>query len=230
MIVEHLAQNPILWTIFEKIFGADKQKEAIYRSAVEFKKSLLDFGCSSGNITGAFLDFDYTGVDTDKKSISYAKKRWASYKNVKFICTDILGKRFNRQRFNYILFAGTGHHLSPVLFIPITEKLINLLESNGQIWFYDILKPNKKNHFLAHILAAIDRGKYIRTYSQYKRIFKKIKGIKIIESKTIKVSGTLIPQEDYCFFRLAKKKFIYSAGPNRFLRPDHIGPRTEQIP
>ena len=104
MIVEHLAQNPILWTIFEKIFGADKQKEAIYRSAVEFKKSLLDFGCSSGNITGAFLDFDYTGVDTDKKSISYAKKRWASYKNVKFICTDILGKRFNRQRFNYILF------------------------------------------------------------------------------------------------------------------------------
>ena len=73
MIVEHLAQNPILWTIFEKIFGADKQKEAIYRSAVEFKKSLLDFGCSSGNITGAFLDFDYTGVDTDKKSISYAK-------------------------------------------------------------------------------------------------------------------------------------------------------------
>ena len=205
MIVEQLAQNPILWTIFEKIFGADKQKEIIYRSAVTTNKNLLDFGCSSGNTTGAFLDFDYTGVDIDKKSIEYAKKRWSGYKNIKFICADILSKRFDRQKFDFILFAGTGHHISPDLFTTITNKLVSFLRVTGENWFFDILKPDEKSHFLTHVLAAIDRGKYIRTYSQYKLIFRGIKGIKIAESKTIKVSGTLIPQEDYCFFRLVKK-------------------------
>lgn len=205
MIVEKLAQYPILWTVFEKIFGADKQKEIIYRSAVPTNKSLLDFGCSSGNTTGAFLDFDYTGVDIDEKAIKYAKKRWSEYKNIKFICSDILSRRFDNQKFDFILFAGTGHHISPGLFEKITNRLVSLLKTNGQIWFFDILKPDENSHFLTHVLAGIDRGKYIRTFSQYQWIFRDIKGIRIAERKTIKVSGTLIPQEDYCFFRLVKK-------------------------
>lgn len=205
MIIERLAQNLILWTIFEKIFGADEQKKVIYRSALKENKSLLDFGCSSGNTTGAFLDFDYTGVDIDNKSIAYASKRWLGRKNVKFICADILSKQFNSQKYNYILFAGTGHHISPGLFTKITDRLVSLLKAKGQIWFYDILRPGKKSHLLTRILATIDRGKYIRTYTQYMVIFKKIKGVRVAESKIIKVSGTLIPQEDYCFFRISKK-------------------------
>lgn len=204
MIIERLAQNPILWRIFEKVIGADKQKEIIYRSSFKSNKSLLDFGCSSGNTTKAFLDFDYTGVDIDRKSIEYAKKHWSGNKNVKFVCADILCNDYKGQKFDYILFAGTGHHLSPEVFVAITKKLISLLKKGGQIWFYDILKPDKKSHFLTHFLASIDRGKYIRTFLQYKKIFGQTKGITIVESKVIKVAGTLIPQEDYCFFRLAK--------------------------
>lgn len=205
MIIEHLAQNPILWTVFEKIFGADEQKKVIYRSALKENKSLLDFGCSSGNTTAAFLDFEYTGVDVDKKSILYAKKRWVGHKNVRFVCADILGSAFTKQKYDFILFAGTGHHLSPDQLTPILNKLISLLTIDGQIWFYDILKPGKESHLLTRILASIDRGKYIRTYSQYQQKFKKVVGVKIAESKIIKVTGTLIPQEDYCFFRLVKK-------------------------
>lgn len=203
-MIEQLAQVPVLWTIFEKIFGADGQKEVVYRSAIVTDKNLLDFGCSSGNTTRAFLDFDYTGIDIDKRSIMYARRRWSKYKNVKFVCGDILNKEFDELRFNYILFAGTGHHISPDLFVKVTNKLVSLLKTNGQIWFYDILEPDKKSHFLTRILAAIDRGKYIRTYAQYKKIFKEVRGIKIDENRIIKISGTIIPQEDYCFFRLAR--------------------------
>ncbi|OGE77637.1 hypothetical protein A3J19_04980 [Candidatus Daviesbacteria bacterium RIFCSPLOWO2_02_FULL_41_8] len=205
MIIEFFAQNPTLWTIFQKIFGNDKQKEVLYRSSITTKSSLLDFGCSSGNTTGAFLDFNYTGLDIDKKSIKYAKKRWAGKKNIKFICSDILVHPPVKQKFDYILFATTGHHLSSDIFTPVTIKLVSLLKKNGQIWFYDILKPDKRNHFLTRLLAAIDRGKYLRTFPQYTALFKKIDAIKIVESKTIVVQGSLIPQEDYCFFRLKKR-------------------------
>lgn len=205
MIVERLAQIPILWTIFEKIFGADKQKEHIYRSALKTDKSLLDFGCSSGNTTGAFLDFDYTGIDIDDKAIYFAKRRWFGHKNIKFICADILKNSVNGQTFDYILFAGTGHHISPDLFNKIVSKLVVMLKPSGQIWFYDILMPGPKSHILTRLLATIDRGKYIRSYSEYRKIFSRLNKISITESRIIKVTGTLIPQEDYCFFRIAKK-------------------------
>ena len=206
MIIERLARNPFLWTIFEKVFGADEQKKLIYRSAFATNKSILDFGCSSGNTTSAFLDFDYTGVDIDADSISYARKRWSKHKNIKFICADLLSNKYPSQKYDFILFAGTGHHLSTDVFLKVNLKLLDLLKPTGQIWFYDILKPGKRCHPLTRLLAAIDRGKFIRNYSEYQKLFSGLSGASVIENKKIKVTNTLIPQEDYCFFRVIRKK------------------------
>jgi len=197
-----LAQNPILFEIFEKIFGADEQKQQIYRQAFKNNLKLLDFGCSTGNTTKAFLDFDYYGIDLDNGAIEYAKKRWCDYPNVKFIAEDIFNKPFKKGFFDYILFAGTGHHIEDKDFLPITKELLSLLKKDGELWFYDILKPNKSSHFLTKMLASLDRGRFIRTMRQYETIFGSINKIKIVEKRVIKVKDTLIPQEDYGFFRL----------------------------
>lgn len=204
-LLNNLAQNPILFEIFEKVFGADEQKQQIYRHAFKNNFRLLDFGCSTGNTTKAFLDFDYYGLDLDKGCIDYAKKRWQDYPNVKFVADDIFNHPFRKGYFDYILFAGTGHHIEDKDFLPITTELISLLKKDGELWFYDILKPNKSSHFLTKLLASLDRGRFIRTMRQYEAVFNGIKQVKITEKKVIKVEGTLIPQEDYGFFRLVHK-------------------------
>ena len=203
-ILNYLAKNIQLFELFEKIFGADGQKKKIYRQAFKNNKRLLDFGCSTGNTTEAFLDFDYYGLDLDKDCIRYAKNRWKDYPNIKFIAQNIFKKPFRKEYFDYVLFAGTGHHIQESLFIPIVKELIYVLKKGGEIWFYDILKPGKKSPLATKILASLDRGRHIRSMSEYKNIFDKIKGIDTLEKRVIKVSGTVIPQEDYCFFRLKK--------------------------
>ncbi|KKT40348.1 hypothetical protein A3K29_03050 [Candidatus Collierbacteria bacterium RIFOXYB2_FULL_46_14] len=203
-ILHNLAENPILFEIFEKIFGADDEKMKIYRQAFHNGNRLLDFGCSTGNTTKAFLDFDYYGIDLDEGCIKYAQNRWKKHSNVKFFAKDIFKKPFKKEYFDYVLFAGTGHHIPDELFVPIVKELAYVLKKGGEIWFYDILKPSKSSPLLAKVLASLDRGRFIRTAKQYDRIFSGLKFIKIAESKVIKVTNTLIPQEDYCFYRLKK--------------------------
>lgn len=205
-ILYNLAENPVLFEIFEKIFGADKQKRAIYRSAFLNNKKLLDFGCSTGNTTEAFLDFDYYGIDLDTGCIKYAKNRWKAYPNVKFFAKDILKRPFKRNFFDYVLFAGTGHHIPENLIIPIIGELLYALKPGGELWFYDILKPKKDSPLFAKILARLDRGRFIRSMKEYEKIFGSLKGIRNTEKRIIKVENTLVPQEDYCFFRIQKSK------------------------
>jgi SAM-dependent methyltransferase len=204
-LLHKLAENVILFEIFEKIFGADKQKKIIYRQAFQNGKQLLDFGCSTGNTTEAFLDFDYTGVDLDPTCIRYAKKRWKNYPNVRFVCKDILKKPFKAQSFDFVLFAGTGHHIPDSQIASITSGLIHTLKKDGELWFYDILKPDSSTPFLAKLLASLDRGRFIRSQEQYNKLFTSLKKVVVIEEKRIKIVDTLIPQEDYCFYRLKKR-------------------------
>lgn len=202
--LNRLADNPKLFEVFEKIFGADRQKKLIYRKAFKTRKRLLDFGCSTGNTTEAFLDFDYVGIDLDRRCIKYARDRWKEIPNVKFIAEDIFKRPFKKGYFDYVLFAGTGHHIQDSLFVPILRELLFVLNGDGEIWFYDILKPPKNSPLLTKLLANLDRGRYIRTFKQYESIFENLKGIAIKEKKVFKVTNTLIPQEDYCFFRIKK--------------------------
>lgn len=211
-ILNNFARNPTLWKLFESVFGADKQKRIIYRKAFEDIKSkglpnkyrLLDFGCSIGNTTKAFLDFDYYGLDIDDVAISYAKRMWSKFPNVKFYSEDILNRPFDNKFFDFILFSGTGHHLSDEELIKIIGVMYDLVKKSGEIWFFDILKPVKDSPVLTKFLAFIDRGKNIRSFKGHMRIFNKLDSFKIIEKKIIDVENTLIPQEDYCFFRLKK--------------------------
>lgn len=202
--LNQLAENPKLFEVFERIFGADSQKKLVYRKAFKTKKRLLDFGCSTGNTTEAFLDFDYVGIDLDPGCIRYAKGRWKEYPNIKFIAKDIFKKPFKSNYFDYILFAGTGHHISDDLFLPIFRELQYTLKKGGELWFYDILKPQKNSPLLTKLLAHLDRGRYIRSLKDYEKIFNKVKEVRITEKKVYKITDTLIPQEDYCFFRIQK--------------------------
>ncbi|MFH1388440.1 MAG: class I SAM-dependent methyltransferase [Patescibacteria group bacterium] len=203
-ILQYLSDIPFLWVLFESVFGADRQKQILYKSVYKPRYKILDFGCSVGNTTAAFTDFDYWGYDIDPKCIKYAQKRWERFSNVHFICGDILKKELAPESFDFVLFAGTGHHLNDIEIIPIFNELIRLLKERGELWFFDITRPNKNSPLTARILARIDRGRYLRTPEEYRKIIDELKFIRVSEEMVFPVRGVLIQQEDYCFFRLTK--------------------------
>jgi len=201
-IIEKLARQPFLWDIFEFIFGADKQKQILYRSKINKRCKIMDFGCASGNTTKAFLDFDYTGIDLDKDSILFAKQKWSGFKNIKFKCLDILSNH-NMGKFDLILFAGTGHHLNDPQLKNIFYALSKNLKPKGEILYFDTIKPSKNDNIITKWLCDIDRGKNIRTIEQTKKIIKSLREkLLISETSVEQVSNTFLPQPAYFFARL----------------------------
>ena len=60
---------PPVWITFQYFVGANQWKSRMYPSVFRSKGKLLDFGCSMGNNTGDFLDFNYWGLDLDSAMI-----------------------------------------------------------------------------------------------------------------------------------------------------------------
>lgn len=206
MLFTKLANTPFLWDIFEYIFGADKQKGLLYRSKLPKKVgALMDFGCATGNTTGAFLDCNYLGVDVDKASIQCARKKWSKYSNIKFVNQDIT-KKNRLGEFDTILFAGTGHHLSDAILINIFRSLDNYLQPKGSIYYFDTIKPVPGEPIVARWLCHIDRGRHIRSRKHSLRIMKNVKDIyKTKNISTEQISGTFLPQPAYLYIKLSKK-------------------------
>jgi SAM-dependent methyltransferase len=204
--IEFFAKQPLLWDIFEYVFGTDKQKLKLYRKKVGNPKKILDFGCSSGNVTGAFLDFEYTGVDIDKQLIKHAQNKWKKYKNVKFVAMDILKSKKTLGKFEAILFAGTGHHLPDDLYLKIFSKFAKYLNKGGEIHYIDTIKSDSSSPIIARWLCSIDRGKYIRTKKHYISLLNKISTkYNIISTSEIYMSNDFLPHPTYLYVKLRKR-------------------------
>jgi len=203
-IAEIFARQPFFWDLFEFIFGANQEKRRIYRGVISDNGKMLDFGCSTGNTTGSFLDFEYYGVDINRKYINWAKSKWIKQKNAHFICANILKKPFPRSFFDFILFAGTGHHLNKKELISLLSEFCRLLRPGGILYFFDILKPKNNDNFLIKWLVSIDRGKYIRSEEEWQKIFRKEISFSILERKVFFLTNTFIPQPNFIYFKLKK--------------------------
>jgi hypothetical protein len=62
--LKKILNQPVIWNSIQYFVGANQWKLAVYPSVLSNQgDKLLDFGCSIGNITPAFLNFDYYGID-----------------------------------------------------------------------------------------------------------------------------------------------------------------------
>jgi SAM-dependent methyltransferase len=143
----------------------------MYPSVFATRGALLDFGCSMGNNTGDFLDFDYTGLDLDASKIEAARSRWAGRANVRFECGDILVMPERKARFDHVLFASVGHHLSDEQMPLVIEALLGTLRPGGELHFFDPLNQPGKDRFTTRLIMRNDQGKFMRTVQQYDAMF-----------------------------------------------------------
>ena len=190
---------PPVWITFQYFVGANQWKSQMYPSVFTTRGVLLDFGCSMGNNTGDFLDFDYTGVDLDATMIEAAKSRWASHANVRFECGDILAMPEKKGRFDHVLFASAGHHLTDAQMPPIIEALLGMLKPGGELHFFDPLNQ-PKDRFTTRLISRNDQGKFMRTVEQYDAMFAPYP---VVERRIFpSPDGKLVKLQDMLYLRL----------------------------
>lgn len=193
---------PPVWLAFQYAVGANPWKSAMYPSVFRSKGRLLDFGCSMGNNTADFLDFDYTGVDLDATMIEAARKRFAGHANVRFECGDILRMPEKAGQFDHVLFASAGHHLTDEQIPPILDALLGMLKPGGELHFFDPLIQPGKDRFTTRLIARNDQGKFMRTREQYEAMFAPYP---VVEKKVFpSPDGKLVKLQDMLYLRLRK--------------------------
>ncbi len=192
---------PPVWITFQYFVGANQWKSAMYPSVFHSKGKLLDFGCSMGNNTGDFLDFEYLGVDMDSAMIEAAKKRWASHKNVRFECGDITTMKNIEGQFDHVLFACTGHHLTDEQIPSIMGSLLSALRPDGEIHFFDPLRQPGKDSWITRKIIENDQGKFMRTKEEYERMFTPYK---VTEKKVFESPNNFIKLQDMLYMRIKK--------------------------
>ena len=171
-IVKKIANIPFVWNIAQNLIGANQWKAWMYPSVFKQKGgTLLDFGCSSGNETAAFLDYDYYGIDLDAQAIQGAKEKFKGMPNVQFFALDIIKDGFKADFFDHILFAGTAHHLTDDQLQKILDILITNLKPGGQLHFFDPISQPQKDGWMTRFIIRSDQGKFARTEEAYKTFF-----------------------------------------------------------
>lgn len=205
-IISKILDHPFMWDLSQMIFGCNAQKKRIYSSFVQNKGKLLDFGCADGNTFEAFKDFEYYGVDINKKLIDYALKRYSSYRNAHFICADILDNTFQQGFFDSVLFAVTGHHIPDEQFLKITAGLSRVLKPGGSLYFFDTIRDKKRKSWLLNFLINMDQGQHMRDHEAYQKMIHDFsKDLIPVEEKVFVIKGAFMPQPTYFYAELKKK-------------------------
>ena len=202
--IKKIANIPLVWNAAQNLIGANQWKAQLYPSVFKQKGgALLDFGCSGGNVTALFLDFDYFGVDVDRQAIQAARNKFKQYPNVKFFDLDIIKDGFKQNFFDHILFAGTAHHVTNDELRKIIEILIENLKIGGQLHFFDPVTQPGKDNWVTRFIIRSDQGKNVRTEEAYKSFFSPNK-YRVAEWKIFSSPDRFIKFPDFLYINIIK--------------------------
>lgn len=204
--INRVLETPLAWNISQFVLGGNANKQKLYRSLFTLTGKLMDFGCADGNTFTAFKDFDYYGVDIDTKFIDYARNKYKDYENAHWVAADILNNPFEANTFDYILFAGTGHHIPDDKIHPILNSLINMTRKKGKLYIIDIVSKPESDTWWKKLLIRFDQGQFTRTQAKYQDMLYHFQDrITLISTSTRKMRGNFFPLPDFFIAVLEKK-------------------------
>ena len=173
-MINLLLQYPILYRLYQKIVRKKNHEYDLFKfifSQIHKKHQIRMLDLCSGDsfilkYVGDYVS-DYIGIDNNEKYLKSLKSTWP---NFKFINADITKlneineiKNFNP---NLIFMNGAVHHLNNDIMASINDFL-NTFEKNI---FLSVDPVRYNNNLLNKIMIFFDRGKYIRSDIEFKKI------------------------------------------------------------
>jgi 2-polyprenyl-3-methyl-5-hydroxy-6-metoxy-1,4-benzoquinol methylase len=184
---------PFLWQIFQLLIGGTIDKRKLCKLKYNNQKTVLEVGCSIGNIAGAFIceeGIDYLGIDIDPVVIEYARQNFIKHQNFNFECIDLKKLADQGKKFEYVMFAGICHHIDDDLLTNMLNYATKLLNKDSKLVIIEPLIPEKQDSRFFSIFLKLEKGKFLRTNDNLCHILTKIKNLNLIESQMHYVGAT----------------------------------------
>jgi len=135
--------------------------------------NVLDICCGDSYILHFVREYlnTYTGIDYNKNYLKHCKIRWP---NFNFVRLNLLSfnnfKNLNLDKINVIFLNGVIHHFEDSMLIRLMKNLTNLFPNACYIMADPVIY---NNNLLNKIMIQYDRGKFIRSKSEYEIVMNK---------------------------------------------------------
>ncbi len=151
--------SPYTFKIIRSLLESGNTSELrLLRDHIRPSEKVLDIGCGTGDFSG--LSQHYCGVDMNSRFIAYARKRYG--KN--FSVMDATALPFRHKEFDTALLLSMLHHFSEHTLKKILKETARV---SRRLIVVDLIQ---KKNFISRLLYALDRGDYIRSFKEQKRI------------------------------------------------------------
>ncbi len=172
-ILYKLLRFTFIYRTFQYLSHKKNTYKFIYQNIVKTEQQsiVLDCGCGPAQYRELIKCKKYVGIDFNEKYINKAIKK---FPKDDFFISDIVNFDFKRtEKFSQILLLGLLHHLNDHNSKNLINILKNQLKDDGKIVTFDPLYVfDKKDTYtkLANYFASKDRGNYVRTEDEYKKL------------------------------------------------------------
>jgi cyclopropane fatty-acyl-phospholipid synthase-like methyltransferase len=165
--IRPILDHPFFYELFHSIVGAHERSNRLIRDYVRPQEGdrILDIGCGPGNMLPYLPQVQYLGVDANQSYIEAARRRYGH--RGRFICDRVSQQSVQALgEFDVALALGILHHLADDEARDLFRMAYSVLRAGGRLITMDgCYTPDQSD--AARFLLSRDRGRFVRTPSQY---------------------------------------------------------------
>lgn len=166
---DYFAAQPAIFSFLRRIIelGFSKEKKII-REVFSHDSAgrILDIGCGTGEFSGSFPNFSYTGIDISPAYIAYAKKRYRR----NFIVMDAMHLQFAADSYDAVFIMAILHHLSQAQVNSVLQEAKRVVKTGGKVLILEDARIKEKENLFTKFVQNFDKGAYIREPAAYREM------------------------------------------------------------
>lgn len=153
------------WNLIQAVVGTGPVKKRLLAGARGDARDVLEIGCATGNVADVYAGANYTGIDTDARSIRVAAARHAG-PGFRFLCGDVRCADLPAGGFDLVVISHTCHHIPDELLCEILKTAHRLLRPAGRLVILDMQRPEPTDPPGKRFYHWLDRGGHFRTLDE----------------------------------------------------------------
>ncbi len=154
--------------------GYRSEKDVLRREGIAEAASILDIGCGTGVMAGAFRRESYVGVDMNDRYIERARATRSGYR---FEVGDGRSLPFAEGSFDAVLISGVIHHLDDASARGLLEESRRVLvPGSGVLVMSEPVPTRNRWNWIGRIVVRLDEGDFIRPEGHYLEMAREVFG------------------------------------------------------